>query len=352
MHEGRRDYNLFWDELRNKHTDLKTFFRDAENSLAAEKKQKEEDKIALENDKKKSLEEKDQQFKQQKRDELEQSKSKLRHSELIPILCDGKQILILKENLTRENCPVNMLSQMIDGSKDFEIENGFLKLDMDPDVFETIVDYLTNNDNFEMPESAEELRKLSTAACKLEVNALIEDCKKQEILASIPKPDVFTFSSLSDAEQLLNTSSKPVVNLSVNLNSHNSSLTSVTITEHYNVFFSLGRLLRTKFTFIFAPDHHDGVFWNFYQKGEKVFSLPFHDMDPENQECDKVTVFNPSQGSRQRNSTRTIPEVFLSVFSEMKLKEKEKKRFYDLTWWEQTLVNDRPGSRRSSIANS
>ena len=318
------------------------FSRNAENSLAAEKKQREKDRVNFETDKRKALEEKDTMFEQQKQNELEQSKNNLRDSELIPILCGGKQILVPKEKLMGENSPRSFLSKMIDGSKDFEIENGFLKLDLDPEIFESLVDYLANKDLFEMPETPEELQKLADAARKLGVTDLLDECKKQEILLSVPATEVFTFSSIDGAEKLIKTSSKMVVNLSIHFDKHDPSITSTKITEHYNVFFNLGRLLRHKFTFIFAPELLEGVFWNFYHNGDKIYSLAFHDRSQENRDSSQQLIFTPLQGARKTHCTETITEVFISSFSQMKLKDNERKRYFDLKWWRCVLNNENP----------
>ncbi|XP_075247603.1 uncharacterized protein LOC142340781 [Convolutriloba macropyga] len=114
--------------------------------------------------------------------------------------------------------------------------------------------------------------------------------------------------------------------------------TNTAAVKHMRLFFKLGQELSRLFLFIFDPDSgSQGMQWVFYppNDGDRMILDFYKEPDRSKDDWDRemIALRDPGKASEASDSyLRTIPEMFISLLSQMKLRSTEKE-FLNADWW-------------------
>merc|ERR1712117_246447 len=118
----------------------------------------------------------------------------------------GKMMLVPRDVFLNESCPENDISKMVRGKKDFDLQNGFIKLyDQDPDTFTAFLDFLQHPDEIYLPEDEEKVQKLIEIAQYFNVDAMKKKIKERQIIenSGTSNSNVLTFRSQQNANDAI-----------------------------------------------------------------------------------------------------------------------------------------------------
>jgi len=240
--------------------------------------------------------------------------------------------LIPREVFIHDKCPENDVSLYLKGEKEFTPICGFIQVpETDADSFDAFVDFLEDPESAMLPHNSEELDALLKFASSIGCEALNRKCEEQKIIIRANMNPVIVAKSVDEE---LNASTKRII-VALELNMGWCETTDVAAVNHIRLFFKLGQELRRLFLFVFTPDtgNEEGVQWQFYMRCEGEYYNKCLNFLGKKAPEGKIPVREPYKASQFRNKPfRTIPEIFINLMRDMKLRSQEKK-FLDIEWW-------------------